>query len=237
MSNKDKLVNNALNLLELKKLNSTALFKESIKRNMKISKKRAIFLIFLFLFCFYVLFRIVFQKTPAISIISDLTVNVNTVIIPIFAVLITGYAIFQALANENTITNMLTVVNEGEDKISKFAIYNLYFFGVICSYLSLIIINFILLVVFKYLPADWSNPFFAETTNEIVAAILISMYVTVLINFMIEVKSYVYNLFQVFLTNAIESAITRVKSVEEKPHTAPAERTNRRLRKKGKRKR
>lgn len=214
MNNKDKLIQNTLNLLELKKLGSTALFKESLKRNFKLSIKRIFFLIFLFVLCFYFLFVFAFKETPAIAIISDLTVNFNTVMIPIFTVLLTGYAIFQALANENTITTMLTVVTERE-KISKFVTYNLYFFGVICSYLVLIIVNFIILVIFKYMPQEWSSPLFTTKTNEFIAATLIGIYVTILVNFMIEVKSYVYNLFQVFFTNATESAIAKVKNSQE----------------------
>lgn len=213
MNNKDNLIQNTLDLLELKKLSSTDLFKESYKRNFKLSIKRIFFLIFLFVLCFYILFFFAFKETPAIAIISDLTVNFNAVMIPIFAVLITGYAIYQALANETTITTMLTVVSKRE-KISKFATYNLYFFGVICSYLILIVVNFIILFIFKYMPQDWSSPLFTNQVNEIIAATLIGFYVTILVNFMIEVKSYVYNLFQVFFTNATESAIASVKGTQ-----------------------
>ncbi|MEE3805707.1 hypothetical protein V2H29_01945 [Lysinibacillus fusiformis] len=214
MNNKDKLINNTLSLLELKKLGSTALYKKSVKANFKLSYKRIFFLIFLFVLCFYILYTLAFKETAALTIISDLTVNFNAVMIPIFAVLITGYAIFQALTNENTINTMLTVVSEREN-VSKFASYNLYFFGVICTYLILIIGNFIILIIFKYLPPDWESQLFTTKINEIIAAVLISIYVIILVNFIIEVKSYVYNLFQVFVTNATTSAIAKIESSKE----------------------
>lgn len=215
MNNKEKLRENTLDLLEYKKLNSKELFIKSIG-NFKLSMERSFFLLFLFSLCAVVLKTIIFPSTAAITVITDLTVNTNTVIVPIFAVIITGYAIFQALANENTIITLLTVKHEGT--VSKFAIYNLYFFGIVCCYLILIITNFILLFIFKYFPEEWSSNLFSNTVNEIIAAVCISFYFVVLVNFIIEIKSFVYNLFQVFITSASSSSIANIKkSDSDKP--------------------
>lgn len=212
MNDKDKLIENTIDLLELKKLKSTELFLKSIK-NFKLSTERAFFLLFVFCLSMYILMGMVFPNTSAITIITDLAINVNTVVVPIFAVIITGYAIFQALANENTIITLLSVNHE--DKVSKFAVYNLYFFGIVCCYLIIIIANFITLFVFKNIPVDWMNSNFSVVVNETIAAVCISFYFIIILNFLIEIKSFIYNLFQVFITSATASSISNIKKSNE----------------------
>jgi len=193
-------------------LNSNQLFKASLGL-FKISKKRMKFLFVVFVGLFLFLKLILFKATSAIEIVSDLTVNVNTVIIPVFAIIVTAYAIFQALASDHTMITLITVNHQ--DKGSKFKIYNLYFFGVAVSYLILIVLNFLLMVIFKYLPIDWHLAFWSKETNELISALLISFYITLILNFLVEMKSVIYNLFQVFITHAASNAIKHLNDSEQ----------------------
>lgn len=205
----NQLIENVLKLLELKKIKSTSIFFKSLHL-FSLSPLRSIVLSFFFWFFVIIQMTLLFPHHSAIDIISDLTVNLNAIVIPIFAVIITGYAIFQALGNGNTMITLLTVKHN--EKYSKFAIYNLYFFGIACCYLILIIINFILMFIFKYMPSDWSIPYFTEKSNEFISSILISAYLIVILYLIIEVKSFIFNLFQVFITNASSSAEELVKN-------------------------
>ncbi|KMK69400.1 hypothetical protein ACJ64_15415 [Bacillus safensis] len=113
-------------------INSNQLFKNSLD-HFKITKSRMRFLVIVFVGLFLLLKLILFKFTSAVEIISDLTVNVNTIIIPVFAIIVTAYAIFQALVSDRTMITLVTVKHQ--DKGSKFEVYNLYFYGVAVSYL------------------------------------------------------------------------------------------------------
>lgn len=202
--NNQKLFNNTNELVKLKKLKSFDLFLLSLKR-FSLSKTRIKILGIFYIIIFLTQKFLMYPKIQAISIISDITVNLNTIMIPIFAVVITGYAIFQALSNGSTILRLISINHE--EQLDKFSTYNLYFYGLSIFYLGIVILNFLLLVIFKYLPADWSLSFLSESINEYIAAFLISLYLILNLYFLIEIKSFIYNLFQIFATNASSASI------------------------------
>ncbi|MCY7913499.1 MULTISPECIES: hypothetical protein [Bacillus] len=216
-------------ILSSKGLNSNQLFKASLGlfKNSK-NRLKLLFIVLVGLFLFLKL--ILFKATSAIEIISDLTVNVNTIIIPVFAIIVTAYAIFQALVSDQTMITLITVNHE--DKGSKFKVYNLYFFGVAVSYLFLIILNFLLMFIFKYMPTHWYITFWSKDTNEYISAFLISLYISLVLYFLVEMKSVIYNLFQVFVTHAASNAIKHLndsdqnnKGQDEKEHSISESKT------------
>ncbi|PEN45171.1 hypothetical protein COI74_06770 [Bacillus wiedmannii] len=105
-------------------------------------------------------------------------------------------------------------VSEAEK--SKFEEYNLYFFGLSLLYLGIIILNLLLMLFFKNVPADWSLPFVSHQVNEIIASVLMTVYLGILMHSLIELKSFVYNLFQCFIINAASSGIDFLKEEQEK---------------------
>src|SRR5690606_33364197 len=129
---------NTRELAELKRKGSFELFLKSMER-FSLSKTRFIILGILFIFMFLIQKFLIYPKVPAITVISDITVNLNAIIIPVFTVIITGYAIFQALSNGSTLIRLISVNHE--DKLDKFSIYNLYFYGLAIFYLGIIILN------------------------------------------------------------------------------------------------
>jgi len=185
----------------------------SLKR-FSLSKPRIKILGVLFIIIFLTQKFLIYPKVSAISVIADITVNLNTVIIPIFTVLITGYSIFQALSNGSTLIRLIAVKHK--EQLDKFSTYNVYFYGLSIIYLGIIILNLLLLVIFKYLPTDWCLSFFSKSTNEYIAAVLISLYLVIILYFLIEIKSFIYNLFQIFTTNAAETSIQYLVNENEK---------------------
>lgn len=208
----EKFKGNLVDLIETKRKSSFQLYKLALNKS-NFSKKRSFILFTFFLIFFVIIYFFVFPKTSAIKVISSISTDLNTIIIPMFAVIITGYAIFQALANENTIKMLLTVKHKNSS--SKFVEFNLYFYGISISYLIVIVINFCLTMLFKYLPADFYIPFLPVWVNEITSSFLISIYIAINLNLLIELKSFIYNLFQVFFTNGSVSAMDYYKELVE----------------------
>jgi hypothetical protein len=202
---KNQLINNIEDLLKLKNHNSFSLFVKSLPL-FYLSSTRLKFLISTFVILFFIIKHLLFPSNLAINIIYEITVIVNNVMLPIFAVIITGYAIFQALVNGKT--TMLTLISVKHNNTNtKFEVYNLYFYGISIWYLFIIIFNFILSIIFKFLPREWSIYYLSKSVNEIISAMMISVYITIIVNFLIEMKSFIYNLFQVFITNASSTSI------------------------------
>ncbi|SIR47830.1 hypothetical protein SAMN05878494_3942 [Bacillus cereus] len=177
------------------------------------SKRRFLFLVMVSVTFFAVHYCLLVHSESYIENFTDLLGNINDIIVPTFAVIITGYAIFQALVNGSTLINLMTV---SEADKSKFEEYNLYFFGLSLLYLGIIILNLLLMLFFKNVPNDWSLPFLSNQVNEIIASVLMTIYLAILMHSLIELKSFVYNLFQCFTINAVSSGIDFLTNHKEK---------------------
>ncbi|NEU62691.1 hypothetical protein [Paenibacillus sp. ALJ109b] len=182
-------------------LNSIAYLKLSVRRKLGLLLFWiVIFIAYLFLFN---------EHIEAIKSTKDIISNVQSIIISIFSIVITGYAIFQALTNGKTLLAMLKV---NKEKMSKFQEYNYFFFSISLLYLFVIIFNFVLSIFLNNIPEDWSLLFFSKKTNDTLYAVVISSYITFVINALIEMKSFIYNLYQLFSTHAVASAIQQIEN-------------------------
>ncbi|PFS47138.1 hypothetical protein [Bacillus cereus] len=177
------------------------------------SRRRFLFLVVFAVAFFKIYYSYFVTSEKVIDKFIDVLGYVNGVVVPIFAIIITGYAIFQALVNGSTLINLMTV---SESEKSKFEEFNLYFLGLSILYLILIILNLILMIFYKNVPSNWSFPWVSKQCNEMVASILMTIYVMVLTHTLIELKSFVYNLFQCFTINAVSSGIDFLKEDNEK---------------------
>ncbi|KUH43709.1 hypothetical protein M2E15_5942 [Bacillus mycoides] len=177
------------------------------------SMRRFLFLVVVSLAFFAIHYFLLVHSESYIENFTDLLGNINDIIVPTFAVIITGYAIFQALVNGSTLINLMAV---SEAEKSKFEEYNLYFFGLSLLYLGIIILNLLLMLFFKNVPADWSLPFVSHQVNEIIASVLMTLYLGILMHSLMELKSFVYNLFQCFTINAVSSGIEFLKEHKER---------------------
>lgn len=133
---KDKLIKGTKSIT--KEDNFMQLFRECLPL-FYLSVRRCVFLFFVGLFICVLLYYFLFQDVMAINLFKELIADVNEIIIPTFAVLITGYAIFQALASGPTLVVLIMVDNA--DEKTKFEKYNLYFLGIAILYLFIIILN------------------------------------------------------------------------------------------------
>ncbi|MGA3601194.1 hypothetical protein [Lysinibacillus agricola] len=212
MNDRQRLSDNIRKLVRFKDYSSNKLTRETLKM-FTLSKQRTWILLFLFLILFLITKFILFDEKTAVEIIANLTNILNSILTPMFAVIITGYAIFQAIANESTLLVLLKVTHKDDE--SKFAVYNKYFYGIAILYLSLTIINMVMQFIFSNLSKEWFLPIFNNHYNESIAAVLISLYLVVIINALIELKSFTYNLFQVFVTSTASTGINALEKMSD----------------------
>ncbi|MBX9972535.1 hypothetical protein [Cytobacillus firmus] len=182
---------------------SAKLFANSIS-SIHPSGKRLLFLLILLGVTFLSYDKFFNKNIHAIESTLLITNSINAVLVPIFAVLITGYAIFQALANGRT---LVALIKASDKEKSKFQRYNYFFFSITTLFLFIIVLNFILSVFLNNVPNTWHLPYFTIENNNRIFSFLISVYLTFVINALIEVKSFIYNLYQVFSAHATASAI------------------------------
>lgn len=208
----DELLENIKDLIEMKKKSSFQIYKLALQYS-SISNKRLFILFIFFIITFCMIYFLIFPRITALNLIASISSDINTIIIPLFAVIITGYAIFQALVNEST-TKILLKVKDKKSK-SKYMAFNLYFYGISISYLIIIIINFCLIMITKYLPTDLYLPFLPCWLNEVLSAFIISFYISIVLFLLVELKSFVYNLFQVFFTNGSVTGIAQLRELVE----------------------
>lgn len=204
--NEEILKNNVENLISGEHNNNKAIYKKILKNN-KVSKRTIIILFLIAIILVVPSFLIGFNK-KTIYMAEKIFQISNGIAIPVFAVVFTGYAIFQALSNGKTLKTLLSV---SDDERSKFEEYNDTFLYTALLYLILIIMNFIILIFLVAIPSVWSIPFFSLIINNIIAFLLIWIYLIFNIYCFLELKSFVLNLYKVFILNAVANGIHELK--------------------------
>lgn len=194
-------------VVSIEKIWSDDTFKKLILNSVnqiKPSLKRVVFLIVILLAIYVSYIKVFTRNINAVEATLQLVNTINSVVIPIFAVIITGYSIFQALTNGRT---LLALLKANENEKSKFQEYNYFFFSISILYLAVIIINFLLSIFLNNISDTWHITFFTAKTNNQIFSILVSIYLTLVVNALIEMKSFIFNLYQVFSANATANAI------------------------------
>lgn len=180
--------------------NSLSCLKPSIKRTLVLT------VVWVIIYKFYISFFV--NYIDGINSTLEIINSVFLIIIPVFAIIITGYAIFQALTNGRT---LMALLRANEDEKSKFQEYNYFFFAISIMYLFIIISNFLLSIILNNLPEGWYYSGFSVDLNNKIYSMLISLYIVFILNALIEMKSFIYNLYQLFSSHAVASAIEQLK--------------------------
>lgn len=128
-------------------------------------------------------------------------------IIALFGIVFTGYAFFQALINKELLVRMLASVKEEEGKqVSKLQETNENFIDLMMMMLLSIIIGLFLKIVVTSIPKDfvlWNNRY----CNNGFAGLLIEVYFAFCATIIWEIKSFIFNIFQLFNAHAGARAI------------------------------
>ena len=133
-----------------------------------------------------------------VNIFVDIVQNINDVILALFGIIFTGYALFQALIGKEMLRRMInTTVGTGKEEKSKLQEANELFAEVMILDFICVITNVVLTIIGKCIPSD-AILFKTMWLNNLLAGFGIGFYFYVIALTLLEVKSFIYNMFQWF---------------------------------------
>lgn len=190
-------IENVLKMFE--KPSSSEAIKSALKEIIpKEKKEKRICIVLAFISAFLAIFIGCQENT--VTIIREIVSDLNTIILTVFGVVFTGYTLFQALIDDKVLERMASM--EKDDK-TYLQISNDYFLNVMLLDIVAIAINIVALIILKILSDDFClfrNNFY----NESIATILILLYLIFQIRVLVEVKSFIFNIYQLFNIAAAE---------------------------------
>lgn len=211
MTNKEQLIESLINMKKYGSMSFYNVIKESMS-TIKPSKIRIIILICIMLIIEYPIVKCV-TSNNTLDIFKEIVSFSNDSVIAIFAVIFTGYALFQALVNKNTLKVMFLTRPDKNTEHNLFIEYNLYFlvFSVLC--VALIILNFIILL---YIPIIKEISIkLIYTYKNFISILIINIYFITNIYILLEVRCFLFNLFRCFNISAISTMIDDLSNYDD----------------------
>lgn len=181
----------------IKKQTSGKLILEALKV-FKISKKNWKQQSCLYISSFLVALVVGMSKST-VSVVADSAQLILDIILALFGIVFTGYALFQALINNELLIRLLcdTSKDAKEEEKSKLQETNETFVKCMLLNIVAIIVSLLLRITISCVPENYIL-FKALVFNNVIATFLISIYYYFVITIIWEVKSFVFNIFQLF---------------------------------------
>ena len=136
-------------------------------------------------------------------------------VVALFGIVFTGYALFQALIDKDMLKRMLKV-KEGKTNIQ---ISNDYFLNVMILDIFCVILNIGLLLLLKVFPVELLN-YVDAIFISVVAIVFFTFYFSIQALAIWEMKSFVFNIYQFFNINAGTKAVEILKENKDKDNQA-----------------
>lgn len=139
---------------------------------------------------------------------------INEIIVALFGIAFTGYALFQALVGSEMLKKMLSnTTGKGDKEKCKLQESNEIFVETMMLQLFCILINLFILVVGASIPEDFG--LLKELLwNNIIAGVALEIYFYISATTIMEMKSFIYNIFQLFNLHAGTRAVEILKEKE-----------------------
>lgn len=133
-----------------------------------------------------------------VVIFKDAVQLMNDIILALFGIVFTGYALFQALIGEEMLIRMInTVESTDREEKSKLQESNELFAKVMMMEFICIVISVLIILILSCIPETF-NFFDNAFINEIVAGFGICLYLYISFVALFEIKSFIFNIFQLF---------------------------------------
>lgn len=168
------------------------------------SYKRRIVILGIILILIYFIFWKVLQENN-FKIFYKITLNLielsQNIFLVFIAVLVTGYALFQAILTKNQI---LILCESDLNERSNFTKFNFYFYNLGIFYSSIIIFNFIFLSIFR--SEELAKILFKHNkilSNKFLLLLGVAIYLLLILILMLDIKSFFKNLYVNFKLNAV----------------------------------
>ena len=151
-------------------------------------------------------------QLDTIPLTKDIMTILITTIIALTAIVFTGYAFFQALVNDTLLVALMSVDIESEGNLYK---TNKYFAKVMIFQMVCVVVDLILVLFTTILPTQWSL-FYDEIINEGIATIGILLMLHINFEGIWEMKSFIFNVFQLFNLHAYSRLVQMKRGEKEK---------------------
>ena len=150
------------------------------------------------------------KQVDTVTMAKDIVSVLITILIALIAIVFTGYAFFQALINDKLLVVLLSVDTEKNDKNKGNLLNtNKYFAEVMTFQLFCLLLDLIAVAATTIMPKEWFL-FANNTANEILSSILILSIFYCNVESIWEMKSFIFNVFQLFNLHAY-SRILEIK--------------------------
>ncbi|MFQ9509506.1 MAG: hypothetical protein ACLRZ7_00845 [Lachnospiraceae bacterium] len=195
------------NLITLsEKCQSDNLFKGSFKNFIPENKKELKNFIWVIVISFVPSILTAFNKDTVLILLSTTEIILN-IIIALFGIIFTGYALLQSLMGDgvfkrlisSTISKKKTSISIFQETIEKFSF-------LMFQYIGAIMINIILILILNAISSEYTICANILVSN-IVASIFISIYYAIMINVIFKVKNFVKNTVRLFNIFGLEKGI------------------------------
>ncbi|QZN88251.1 hypothetical protein K5X77_07205 [Vagococcus lutrae] len=218
----DKLKKNSCEIFEY--YENRTFWKEYISQLFKLFKnfttKRLLAIVLVFIIIIpYILFLLPSDKI--VKYWKEILDFINDLSLAMFGIIFTGYTFFQALLNKSTAK--ILIVEEDEEKIKKnnkneekeksmpssfYHVFSTSFYMLTIHSLFFFILSFFLKIIFIGIDDTFYIACFTPLTNEIIAGIGISVYISLFLILLLETKSMVFNLSNLFALHTVNKVLS-----------------------------
>lgn len=155
---------------------------------------------------------IVARQFDTIIILNSIVEVFINVMLALLAIVFTGYAFFQALLNDRL---LIALISDNSGKKNKLVETNSYFVQVMMIQIFCLLVNIVVIISTIIIPDDWSW-LSSKGINELIAALLIFAYLHLNIECIWEMKSFIFNTFQLFNLYAYSRIVSILKQEKDK---------------------
>lgn len=150
------------------------------------------------------------KQENTISMTKEISQLLGTIVLALIAIVFTVYSFLQALISDKLLVVLLSVDDEKGNLYGT----NKYFAEVMIFLIGCLLLDTVITIFMIVVPSGWD--FFAKkTTSEIIAVLLLTVLLHCNFEGMWEMKSFAYNVFQLYNLHAYERTIN-IKEREQK---------------------
>lgn len=165
--------------------------------------------------CSFVISLLIALKLSSITALEEIVGQINNVVLAIFSISFTAHSIYQALLSPKLIYAMVRADDKENDNISSFIASNNYFVSYMMLSFIVIIMNLIIYLVSILIPSNWNllDNIFA---NNVLFILLIFPYFYCCICWVLEMKSVISNISNIYCLSATDKYIEELKNKDNK---------------------
>lgn len=169
------------------------------------SKKRIIVALFFLIILALLYYFFWYGKDVGVTYWRQIVEVTLNLLLALFGIVFTGYAIFQAVLSRTTLIKMLEV--KSEDDESYFLTFNYHFMMLSTNLLLLVSFTALMKIFLIMIPNNFYIRCLTNFLNEGLNFLLLLFYLETVLLTLFEIKSFIFNIFQAFKFYALAEGI------------------------------